>query len=160
MPFHLPQLPWKSLTSIIEYYYMWKTTDRYVQQVNTFIMPGISVGFFSIKSLYSPIFTSLIHLQLIFFLHIYTTLKFSLFFDNELYSTQDYPQISFLFFKLCHAISQYSVNSYKLAYNKIINLFFLQKSNQKSWMSPPCLSAPETVKSSRGRKQVETGLHP
>lgn len=28
-----PQLPWKSLTSIIEYYYMWKTTDRYVQQV-------------------------------------------------------------------------------------------------------------------------------
>ncbi|KAJ8780191.1 hypothetical protein J1605_011794 [Eschrichtius robustus] len=27
-----PQLPWKSLTSIIEYYYMWKTTDRYVQQ--------------------------------------------------------------------------------------------------------------------------------
>ncbi|RXN01728.1 Metastasis-associated protein MTA3, partial [Acipenser ruthenus] len=27
-----PSLPWKSLTSIIEYYYMWKTTDRYVQQ--------------------------------------------------------------------------------------------------------------------------------
>ncbi|XP_016898156.1 metastasis-associated protein MTA1 [Cynoglossus semilaevis] len=26
------ELPWKSLTSIIEYYYMWKTTDRYVQQ--------------------------------------------------------------------------------------------------------------------------------
>ncbi|XP_072366394.1 metastasis-associated protein MTA3 isoform X5 [Scyliorhinus torazame] len=25
-------LPWKSLTSIIEYYYMWKTTERYVQQ--------------------------------------------------------------------------------------------------------------------------------
>ncbi|XP_060684758.1 metastasis-associated protein MTA1-like isoform X4 [Hemiscyllium ocellatum] len=25
-------LPWKSLTSIVEYYYMWKTTDRYVQQ--------------------------------------------------------------------------------------------------------------------------------
>ncbi|XP_070569436.1 metastasis-associated protein MTA3-like isoform X2 [Ptychodera flava] len=25
-------LPWKSLSSIIEYYYMWKTTDRYVQQ--------------------------------------------------------------------------------------------------------------------------------
>ncbi|EHB09508.1 Metastasis-associated protein MTA3 [Heterocephalus glaber] len=25
-------LPWKSLMSIIEYYYMWKTTDRYVQQ--------------------------------------------------------------------------------------------------------------------------------
>ncbi|KAL1110311.1 hypothetical protein AAG570_007844 [Ranatra chinensis] len=25
-------LPWKSLKNIIEYYYMWKTTDRYVQQ--------------------------------------------------------------------------------------------------------------------------------
>ncbi|CAK9304557.1 unnamed protein product [Gordionus sp. m RMFG-2023] len=24
--------PWKSLRSIVEYYYMWKTTDRYVQQ--------------------------------------------------------------------------------------------------------------------------------
>ena len=26
------QLPWKTLKSIVEYYYMWKTTDRYVQQ--------------------------------------------------------------------------------------------------------------------------------
>lgn len=26
------QLPWKTLKQIIEYYYMWKTTDRYVQQ--------------------------------------------------------------------------------------------------------------------------------
>lgn len=26
------QLPWKSLKNIVEYYYMWKTTDRYVQQ--------------------------------------------------------------------------------------------------------------------------------
>lgn len=25
-------LPWKSLKNIVEYYYMWKTTDRYVQQ--------------------------------------------------------------------------------------------------------------------------------
>ncbi|KAL7296490.1 hypothetical protein TKK_0009931 [Trichogramma kaykai] len=25
-------LPWKSLKNVIEYYYMWKTTDRYVQQ--------------------------------------------------------------------------------------------------------------------------------
>ncbi|XP_044728374.1 metastasis-associated protein MTA3 isoform X2 [Chrysoperla carnea] len=25
-------LPWKTLNNIIEYYYMWKTTDRYVQQ--------------------------------------------------------------------------------------------------------------------------------
>uniref|UniRef100_A0A668AUG9 Metastasis associated 1 family, member 3 n=1 Tax=Myripristis murdjan TaxID=586833 RepID=A0A668AUG9_9TELE len=33
-------LPWKSLTSIIEYYYMWKTTDRYVQLViSLFIKP-------------------------------------------------------------------------------------------------------------------------
>lgn len=30
--FFLFQLPWKSLKNIIEYYYMWKTTDRYVQQ--------------------------------------------------------------------------------------------------------------------------------
>lgn len=28
----LSQLPWKTLKQIIEYYYMWKTTDRYVQQ--------------------------------------------------------------------------------------------------------------------------------
>lgn len=28
----LLQLPWKTLKQIIEYYYMWKTTDRYVQQ--------------------------------------------------------------------------------------------------------------------------------
>lgn len=26
-------LPWKTLKSVIEYYYMWKTTDRCVQQV-------------------------------------------------------------------------------------------------------------------------------
>jgi metastasis-associated protein MTA len=25
-------LPWKTLKNIVEYYYMWKTTDRYVQQ--------------------------------------------------------------------------------------------------------------------------------
>lgn len=25
-------LPWKTLKNVIEYYYMWKTTDRYVQQ--------------------------------------------------------------------------------------------------------------------------------
>lgn len=28
-----PQLPWKSLASIVQFYYMWKTTDRYIQQV-------------------------------------------------------------------------------------------------------------------------------
>lgn len=27
------QLPWKSLASIVQFYYMWKTTDRYIQQV-------------------------------------------------------------------------------------------------------------------------------
>ena len=31
------QLPWKSLKSIVEYYYMWKTTDRYVQQVSRYL---------------------------------------------------------------------------------------------------------------------------
>ncbi|KAI3367468.1 hypothetical protein L3Q82_026331, partial [Scortum barcoo] len=37
-------LPWKSLTSIIEYYYMWKTTDRYVQQYHASISsPSISL---------------------------------------------------------------------------------------------------------------------
>ncbi|NWH22666.1 MTA2 protein, partial [Grus americana] len=25
-------LPWKSLASIVQFYYMWKTTDRYIQQ--------------------------------------------------------------------------------------------------------------------------------
>lgn len=29
----LPQLPWKSLASVVQFYYMWKTTDRYIQQV-------------------------------------------------------------------------------------------------------------------------------
>ena len=28
----LSQLPWKSNAQLVEYYYMWKTTDRYVQQ--------------------------------------------------------------------------------------------------------------------------------
>lgn len=37
------KLPWKSLTSIIEYYYMWKTTDRYVQQVS---LPPVSLSWF------------------------------------------------------------------------------------------------------------------
>ena len=26
------QLPWKTLKNIVEFFYMWKTTDRYVQQ--------------------------------------------------------------------------------------------------------------------------------
>uniref|UniRef100_A0AAY4APL1 Metastasis associated 1 family, member 2 n=1 Tax=Denticeps clupeoides TaxID=299321 RepID=A0AAY4APL1_9TELE len=28
-------LPWKSLASVVQFYYMWKTTDRYIQQVNS-----------------------------------------------------------------------------------------------------------------------------
>lgn len=38
------QLPWKSLTSIVEYYYMWKTTDRYVQQVGSLGWAGRGSG--------------------------------------------------------------------------------------------------------------------
>jgi len=30
--FYVFQLPWKTLKNVIEYYYVWKTTDRYVQQ--------------------------------------------------------------------------------------------------------------------------------
>lgn len=30
--YFLLQLPWKTLASIVEYYYMWKTSDRYIQQ--------------------------------------------------------------------------------------------------------------------------------
>lgn len=29
------QLPWKSLASVVQFYYMWKTTDRYIQQVGS-----------------------------------------------------------------------------------------------------------------------------
>ena len=29
-------LPWKELPSIIEFYYMWKTSDRCVDQVNIY----------------------------------------------------------------------------------------------------------------------------
>lgn len=32
----VPQLPWKSLASVVQFYYMWKTTDRYIQQVTNF----------------------------------------------------------------------------------------------------------------------------
>jgi len=30
----IAQLPWKPMKSIVEYYYMWKTTDRCVQQAS------------------------------------------------------------------------------------------------------------------------------
>ena len=30
--YFLIQLPWKSIRDIVEYFYMWKTTDRHLQQ--------------------------------------------------------------------------------------------------------------------------------
>lgn len=43
----LPQLPWKSLASVVQFYYMWKTTDRYIQQVcrQHVVFSGISKHF-------------------------------------------------------------------------------------------------------------------
>ena len=39
------QLQWKGLKDIVEYYYMWKTTDRYVQQVRArFLLPPFLTG--------------------------------------------------------------------------------------------------------------------
>lgn len=35
------QLPWKSLASIVQFYYMWKTTDRYIQQVSAACGQGV-----------------------------------------------------------------------------------------------------------------------
>uniref|UniRef100_A0AAR2IL34 Metastasis associated 1 family, member 2 n=1 Tax=Pygocentrus nattereri TaxID=42514 RepID=A0AAR2IL34_PYGNA len=32
-------LPWKSLASVVQFYYMWKTTDRYIQQVHLHLLP-------------------------------------------------------------------------------------------------------------------------
>ncbi|KAL4630399.1 metastasis-associated protein MTA1-like isoform X2 [Arapaima gigas] len=45
-------LPWKSLTSIIEFYYMWKTTDRYVQQKRLKAAEAES----KLKQVYIPIY--------------------------------------------------------------------------------------------------------
>uniref|UniRef100_A0AAQ6A7G6 Metastasis associated 1 n=1 Tax=Amphiprion ocellaris TaxID=80972 RepID=A0AAQ6A7G6_AMPOC len=47
-------LPWKSLTSIIEYYYMWKTTDRYVQQLACLISAGLTLPLFVCPSSNKP----------------------------------------------------------------------------------------------------------
>ncbi|XP_018590686.1 metastasis-associated protein MTA1-like isoform X2 [Scleropages formosus] len=45
-------LPWKSLTSIVEFYYMWKTTDRYVQQKRLKAAEAES----KLKQVYIPIY--------------------------------------------------------------------------------------------------------
>ena len=45
-------LPWKSLRSIVEYYYMWKTTDRYVQQKRVKAVEAES----KLKQVYIPIY--------------------------------------------------------------------------------------------------------
>jgi len=57
-------LPWKSLKSVIEYYYMWKTTDRYVQQVllchvvSLSLVSGFSCSHNNLKTLSSKNFNN------------------------------------------------------------------------------------------------------
>lgn len=46
-------LPWKTLKSIVEYYYMWKTTDRYVQQKRVKAVEAES----KLKQVYIPNYT-------------------------------------------------------------------------------------------------------
>lgn len=46
-------MPWKSLKNIVEYYYMWKTTDRYVQQKRVKAVEAES----KLKQVYIPNFT-------------------------------------------------------------------------------------------------------
>lgn len=43
-------LPWKSMRNLIEYYYMWKTTDRYVQQKRVKTLEAES----KLKQIYIP----------------------------------------------------------------------------------------------------------
>lgn len=47
------QLPWKPLKNIVEYYYMWKTTDRYVQQKRIKAVEAES----KLKQVYIPNYT-------------------------------------------------------------------------------------------------------
>lgn len=47
------QLPWKTLKNIVEYYYMWKTTDRYVQQKRLKAVDAES----KLKQVYIPNYT-------------------------------------------------------------------------------------------------------
>lgn len=46
-------MPWKTLKNIIEYYYMWKTTDRYVQQKRVKAVEAES----KLKQVYIPNYT-------------------------------------------------------------------------------------------------------
>lgn len=46
-------LPWKTLKNIVEYYYMWKTTDRYVQQKRVKAVEAES----KLKQVYIPNYT-------------------------------------------------------------------------------------------------------
>ena len=52
-PFFPLQLPWKTLKNIVEYYYMWKTTDRYVQQKRVKAVEAES----KLKQVYIPNYT-------------------------------------------------------------------------------------------------------
>jgi hypothetical protein len=47
-------LPWKSMRNLIEYYYMWKTTDRYVQQKRVKTLESES----KLKQVYIPSYNS------------------------------------------------------------------------------------------------------
>ncbi|XP_059811364.1 metastasis-associated protein MTA2 isoform X2 [Hypanus sabinus] len=46
-------LPWKSLASIVQFYYMWKTTDRYIQQKRLKVAEADS----KLKQVYIPTYT-------------------------------------------------------------------------------------------------------
>jgi len=47
-------LPWKSMKSIIEYFFMWKTTDRYVQQKRIKAMEAEN----KLKQVFVPAYTN------------------------------------------------------------------------------------------------------
>ena len=47
-------LPWKSMRSIIEYFFMWKTTDRYVQQKRIKAMEAEN----KLKQVFVPAYTN------------------------------------------------------------------------------------------------------
>uniref|UniRef100_A0A8C6PR61 Metastasis associated 1 family, member 2 n=1 Tax=Nothobranchius furzeri TaxID=105023 RepID=A0A8C6PR61_NOTFU len=47
------QLPWKSLASVVQFYYMWKTTDRYIQQKRLKAAEADS----KLKQVYIPTYT-------------------------------------------------------------------------------------------------------
>ena len=47
-------LPWKSMRNIIEYFFMWKTTDRYVQQKRIKAMEAEN----KLKQVFVPAYTN------------------------------------------------------------------------------------------------------